>query len=436
VKESINFRDAAKAFFQRYRVEFLMAAVLITAFFHAVYTLTRGDIDSFMAGEKAVKGYRVLMVFLSAMIFLIAHISYPKIYKFKMLLTGYALVSVFIGFLIATLPSNFNFFSFNPNMAAIRDSGRFVFKFLFVMLGLNALIIMLVSPTVNFNIGKNSAIALLLANLAVFLLVLAGIADRYVMSDTGRFATKFVTWFVKYHAAINFIFFAVAAVFSAMNIEDEHNYGSIILGISFISLYGTLTLAAGMFYPAKIMLPLLAVLVVVGMLVHWLNCLHHKAHYDPLLKIYNRQYMGNILAGIADIKLGPSYTVLMCDIDHFKKVNDTYGHAAGDEVLFETAQAIRDTALPEGVVCRYGGEEIIVFLRGMDAEDARAKAEKIRKAVKRKTVKFKHKTIKVTLSVGGSECRDGQAGMEKAIKKADDAVYKAKKAGRDRVVIL
>jgi diguanylate cyclase (GGDEF)-like protein len=144
--------------------------------------------------------------------------------------------------------------------------------------------------------------------------------------------------------------------------------------------------------------------------------------------------MDSIISGVADVKLGKSFSVLMCDIDHFKAVNDTYGHAAGDEVLFRIAQIIRDSSLPEGVVCRYGGEEIIVFLRDKTDDEAFSKAEKIRKAVKKESVKYKNKTIKVTMSIGLASTDKGLESFKKMIKTADDNVYKAKKRGRDRVV--
>lgn len=439
MKETGSFRDEAKAFMQRYKVEFLLAAVLITAFFHAVYTLTAADIRGFMSKPGTVAGFRWLLIALSAVIFLIAQISYPKIYKFKMLLTGYALVAFFINYVLINtqLPFKLNLFGANIDFytAAIQDSGRFAYKMLFTLLALNAVVIVLASPTVSYGTGRNSAAAAFYVNLALFMAILFAISNRYVMNDTARFATKFVNAFSKYHVAVNLLLFAAAASLSLLHIEEEHNYNSIIVGIAFVSLYCSLTLEADQFYPSKIMLPVMGGVVIFGMLVHWLNCLHHKAHYDPLLKIYNRQYMGNILTGVADVKLGDKFAVLMCDIDHFKKVNDTHGHAAGDAVLYEVAQCIRDTALPEGVVCRYGGEEIIVFLRGADSEGAHEKAEKIRKAVKKKTVKVKNKLLKVTLSVGGAACVDKNS-MEKTIKRADDAVYKAKKGGRDKVVIL
>jgi diguanylate cyclase (GGDEF)-like protein len=103
-------------------------------------------------------------------------------------------------------------------------------------------------------------------------------------------------------------------------------------------------------------------------------------------------------------------------------------------VLFNVAHIIRDTALPEGVVCRYGGEEIIVFVREKTDDEAKYKAEKIRKAVKKATTRTKSKSIKVTMSIGVASTKKGLEDINKMIKRADDNVYKAKKRGRDRVV--
>jgi len=222
-------------------------------------------------------------------------------------------------------------------------------------------------------------------------------------------------------------------LFSFFSIEEEHNYGSIIVALAIVVFYSNTQI--NYIGKVKLLMPIMSILLIWGMFAHWITCLHHKAHYDPLLKIYNRQYMNSIIDGLIDIKLGEKFAVLMCDIDHFKKVNDTYGHTAGDEVLHRVAQIIRETSLPEGVVCRYGGEEIIIFLRDKTGEDAFHKAEKIRKTVKKSSIKFKNKTIKVTMSIGVAFAKDGISNIHKVIKQADENVYKAKKSGRDKVVM-
>jgi len=188
-------------------------------------------------------------------------------------------------------------------------------------------------------------------------------------------------------------------------------------------------------YEKTLMLaPMMGIVLFLGMLAHWISCLFHMANYDPLLKIYNRQYMEGIVKGVADAKIGNNLAVMMIDIDHFKKINDTYGHAAGDVVLNRVAFIIRETALPEGIVCRYGGEEIIVFLRDKSETEAQRRAEKIRTNVKKAVFIYKGSRIKATLSIGVAFSNEGLNGISGRIKQADENVYKAKKAGRDRVV--
>jgi diguanylate cyclase (GGDEF)-like protein len=303
--------------------------------------------------------------------------------------------------------------------------GNFAFRFLFTLLNLNLLIVILASAYVNYNTGKNSAWLALAINMFVYLLVL-------LIIPAGK-KNPFVYGFLQTHMLVNCIITGLTIIFSFFTIEEEHNYGSIIVALSLMTLY--CELFSQNIGQIKFLLPIMEIIIIWGMFAHWLNCLHHKAHYDPLLKIYNRQYMDNIIHGIADMRLGKNMSVMMCDIDHFKRVNDTYGHSAGDAVLFGIAQIIRDTALPEGVVCRYGGEEIIVFLRDKTGPEAKAKAEKIRKAVKAASIKAKSKTIKVTMSIGVASTRNGLEDIEKTIKRADDCVYKAKRTGRDKVVL-
>jgi diguanylate cyclase (GGDEF)-like protein len=388
-------------------------------------------VDKATAGTDPAVKYAVIMAVLSAVVFLVARISYPKIYKFKILLSGYVLVAFIICFFVISTPMDehskimgVNFYAKSVDIIQPRG-GNFAFRFLFTLLNLNLLIVILASAYVNYNAGKNSSWAAFALNIIIYLAVL-------LLLPAGK-KHPFVYGFMQTHILINCIITGLTLIFSFFTIEEEHNYGSIIVALSLMTLY--CELFSQNIGQVKFLLPAMEVIIIWGMFAHWVNCLHHKAHYDPLLKIYNRQYMDNIIHGIADVRLGKKLSVMMCDIDHFKKVNDTYGHSAGDVVLFTIAQIIRDAALPEGVVCRYGGEEIIVFLRDKTGEEAKAKGEKIRKAVKAAKVKVKSKMIKVTMSIGIGSTKNGLEDMEKIIKKADDCVYKAKKTGRDKVVL-
>ncbi len=430
------FKPEVKNFMARYRAEFLITAFFVILFFNAAYSVLSNDLIKKFREEDARNFYNIALFTLSFFILIIASISYPKIYKFKLLLSGYALTAFFINYIIImnrlpydlkVMGVSFNFFD-NAWMSA----GHFSLKFLITLLMLNMLLAVLVPATVTHDTGKKAAFYTLFINIFIYIMVLAFISGQYRGGKPDYFPTVFVSWFNNWHMVINAAIFLITAIISAFTIEEEHNYGTILVSISMIAFYCSFT--ADQVWPVRFMLPVMAAMIIWGMLTHWLSCLHHKAHYDPLLKIYNRQYMDAIISGIADIQAGKKLTVLMCDIDHFKSINDTYGHAGGDEVLYNTAQIIREAALPEGIVCRYGGEEIIILLRDKLDDEAEEKAEKIRKAVKASKVKYNGKIIKVTLSIGGASTDNGLKNIADVIKKADENVYKAKRAGRDRVV--
>ena len=219
------------------------------------------------------------------------------------------------------------------------------------------------------------------------------------------------------------------------HVEEEHNFGTVIAGIATVVFYASFFLEAS--DRLYIMTLITGVVFVFGTVFHWLNCLHHKAQYDPLLKIYNRQFMNAVVDGIADVRLGERFSVLLCDLDHFKKVNDTYGHLIGDRVLFRVAQTVREEALPEGIVCRYGGEELIVFLRGLTGRRAELKAEHIRArvAMLRIDVGRGRTAYRPTASIGVASTDRGLSELKEVIHRADEAVYRAKAQGRNCVVV-
>lgn len=133
---------------------------------------------------------------------------------------------------------------------------------------------------------------------------------------------------------------------------------------------------------------------------------------------------------------GRGFCVLMTDIDHFKKFNDTYGHAIGDLVLKEAANVLRSSTRSSDLVARYGGEEMIVLLRNTPLENAMLVGEKLRKSLEDHTVRDPKNIYKVTMSVGVSEFGPDDDNIDTVIKRADEALYKAKKNGRNRVETL
>lgn len=126
----------------------------------------------------------------------------------------------------------------------------------------------------------------------------------------------------------------------------------------------------------------------------------------------------------------------MVDIDHFKAVNDQWGHLAGDKVLADLAQLIKDEFRKSDVVIRYGGEEFLIILFDSKLKDTLVKMELLRAKVEKHVFRYKEHEIKITISIGVNKHDDGifsDRDMARCIEAADRAVYKAKNEGRNQV---
>jgi len=158
---------------------------------------------------------------------------------------------------------------------------------------------------------------------------------------------------------------------------------------------------------------------------------------DPLTGLYNRAYflsqVGVLAERVAAQEIG--LAVLMLDIDHFKRVNDCYGHLAGDNVLREVASVIQESTRAEDLVARYGGEEFVIALPVSAPERATERAERIRGGLAERTIVVGDDEIQVTASLGLSFSPPGRSRHTMAlIQTADQALYRAKASGRNRVV--
>jgi len=162
--------------------------------------------------------------------------------------------------------------------------------------------------------------------------------------------------------------------------------------------------------------------------------LKNQALRDPLTGLYNRRYMEDCLqrfVRLAD-RENREVSVVMVDLDHFKKLNDTHGHAFGDSVLRDTAMSIVSGLRETDVVCRYGGEELVVILPDCNLDRAADKAEALRVRVAALTQS--HGT-EITASFGVASVPYTSNGVSDLLAAADGALYRAKQAGRNRVVV-
>ncbi len=163
---------------------------------------------------------------------------------------------------------------------------------------------------------------------------------------------------------------------------------------------------------------------------------YDSATKDHLTKIFNRKTFAERFIQEFSYALRHSrvYSLAILDIDHFKKVNDTYGHQAGDYVLRQLADVISQLIRNEDIFARYGGEEFVILLRDTDEEKAFVFAMRIRRAVEKHEFKFQDKIIPITVSIGISTLKDGNFKTpEEMFRVADEYLYKAKNNGRNRV---
>lgn len=163
--------------------------------------------------------------------------------------------------------------------------------------------------------------------------------------------------------------------------------------------------------------------------------LEKLSHSDPLTGLPNRYRLNEVFT--SEIKRYQRYkhgfSVLIMDIDHFKRINDSHGHVVGDEVIKQLARLLLDNVRDNDLVARWGGEEFFIFCPETTLNGARSLAEHLREQIAQ--TEFGIDTQNVTASFGVTDYRDGDA-MEVCIKRADQALYQAKHGGRNRTVVF
>jgi diguanylate cyclase (GGDEF)-like protein/PAS domain S-box-containing protein len=158
---------------------------------------------------------------------------------------------------------------------------------------------------------------------------------------------------------------------------------------------------------------------------------------DPLTGVYNRRYFDEIIEREFERvqRDGIPLSIMMLDMDHFKTINDTFGHAAGDLVLKTAAKALTDSIRPFDFCCRFGGEEFILVLPGLSPEFAESRANYFRQLLENLTIPWQDKSIQVTASFGIAITPNHGTSPTKLLRMADEAMYRSKLAGRNRVTL-
>lgn len=159
-----------------------------------------------------------------------------------------------------------------------------------------------------------------------------------------------------------------------------------------------------------------------------------QANYDPLTKLLNRNSMESFFKDKIFGK-NQKFALIICDIDNFKKVNDTYGHNMGDIVLVHVSNSLKSTFRNEDFLCRWGGEEFLIVINNIDQEVAYDMVEHARKIVNSNEVEYEDVRLKVSMTFGVIFCDENiTPNMQKIIKHADELLYKGKNNGKNQVV--
>ncbi len=191
-----------------------------------------------------------------------------------------------------------------------------------------------------------------------------------------------------------------------------------------------------------LLLSLLICIIITGVVLTFTNFTFKKyqgrmekmATIDKLTGTYNRQALDMILQqAIKDVKRkGVIFSLILFDLDHFKEINDRFGHLAGDEALKSVAGITRKSVRDNDIISRWGGEEFLIILKECRVLEAEGIAEKIRSEIKRGEIIFNDRNIPLTVSLGVCEYRPGEDG-DTLLSRVDRALYLAKENGRDRV---
>lgn len=184
---------------------------------------------------------------------------------------------------------------------------------------------------------------------------------------------------------------------------------------------------------------LLAALLVIAITANYFHLalmlrLYREATHDPLTGLLNRGALNRALEQIIEPDTTPNMALLMMDLDHFKRLNDSYGHAFGDDVLRDFASMLRRSLRPTDLVARYGGEEFVAVLLDTDKASAMNIAERIRSRTEAtELTDFNGVPVRYTVSIGVASVQPGEP-FEKAAMRADNRLYEAKKISRNCVV--
>jgi len=273
----------------------------------------------------------------------------------------------------------------------------------------------------------------------------ATLALLYMFAGTQTVAQINSFMYPAYGAVFAFIIICFTIKVRKISLGQRLFMAGVIIAVIFVAVY-TLQLALPDIFPAFTFdptgVPMLIFVFLMAMAVFVATMseaeqMKKRAYTDPLTDMFNRRYFmdNSELALQESIKSNHDFSIVMMDIDYFKKINDTYGHSVGDDVLKIFAMRIRHVLRDGEIAARYGGEEFIVALPKTSKEDALATANRIQDNIRKLPFIMDGLSIPVTASIGVASKSEVSKTMQSIIDAADAAVYEAKNAGRNMVIL-
>jgi diguanylate cyclase (GGDEF)-like protein len=361
----------------------------------------------------------IIGISLSTIVLLIGHFSYTRVHSLKIYLIGYTIGLCGIVYFLS-----------NDQIIFINGSKYNGILYFNMFALINCLSYIAVPSYVKYRLARSITLSICVFEV-IALGILSFAPDYLKVLDYLRFNS-----YLHVYSWIGPSLFIIILLLLQAIKNDGFFIKGIIAGIALFTcvIWFNYYPVSEKFGMQLTMLNLMMIFVITGIMIHWLTRLDYRVSYDPLLQIYNRDFCSKIISEQANVNTSPPFCVAMVDIDHFKNVNDTYGHQAGDAVLYNVAQMVLKIAGPvNGTVCRYGGEELAVFFPNKRCKEVSDIMEQIRKNIEGMITNSGKKKIGVTISSGISERTDSSSSIVDVINAADKALYRAKKGGRNQV---
>ncbi len=352
--------------------------------------------------------------------FFAGHFSYPRVHNVKVYLAGYVTGLFGIAYFVL-----YRFF-WGPPLPRVSEGFPVV---LYVLMFVNCTGILFLSQEFKYRVVRQ--ITLTVVTVETVVVFVARLSPQ--VTQWARSLEAPLVWDVCFFAGA-LLFCAIAGA-SALFVKRDFYLGGLLAGWAFFFAPAWMSRlwAPGTHSLEIVLFTAMPVYLSVCVIIHWFMRMEHRISYDPLLHIYNRDYCSKIISEQSSLDTSPPFAVAMVDIDHFKNVNDSFGHQAGDHVLYAVAQAIQREVAPEGTLCRYGGEEMIIFFPDKNIRDVEPIMEKVRASIAAMKTRTRKKALTVRVSCGVSAREDESQSVIDVIHAADKALYKAKKEGRNQV---